>query len=325
MKLLPDLVKKGLLGLNRLSGTMERWNLVSYQDRVRLRHPRYCRTVLSDQQGQDRIAQLIATGLPLMVSRLGSVELSSLRFFLERRRVRQQPYDRKLRYAMENNAGFFPAEDRQLDNFAELYLENLALVDLLGVWFNYYEDAICNNYCAGAEFADLASLEPFRYRTPWSRLLKGKKVLVVHPFIDSITCQYREKRRLLFANPDTLPEFELKTVRAVQSIAACPVPFATWFEAFRHTCSEMEKVDFDVCLIGAGAYGLPLAAFAKKLGKQAIHMGGVTQILFGIKGRRWERDDYKDSTATMFNEHWIRPLESEAPANKDKVENGCYW
>jgi hypothetical protein len=85
------------------------------------------------------------------------------------------------------------------------------------------------------------------------------------------------------------------------------------------------SIDFDICLIGAGAYGLPLAYFAKTIGKQAIHLGGVTQILFGIKGRRWEKDDYADSTAKMFNEHWIRPMESETPALKDRVENGCYW
>ena len=75
---------------------------------------------------------------------------------------------------------------------------------------------------------------------------------------------------------------------------------------------------------GAGAYGLPLASFAKQLGRQAIHLGGVTQILFGIKGRRWERE-YADSTARLFNEHWVRPLPAETPAHKDRIEKGCYW
>ena len=99
--------------------------------------------------------------------------------------------------------------------------------------------------------------------------------------------------------------------------------FATWFDAYRHMCDRIAGIDFDICLIGAGAYGLPLASFAKKMGKQAIHMGGVTQILFGIKGRRWEQL-YADSTGKLFNEHWIRPLASETPTNKDDVEKGCY-
>ena len=123
---------------------------------------------------------------------------------------------------------------------------------------------------------------------------------------------------------DVLPDFELKTIKAVQSIAGSKVEFATWFDAYRHMCDKIAREDFDICLIGAGAYGLPLASFAKSMGKQAIHLGGVTQILFGIKGRRWERE-YEDSTAKLFNEHWVRPLASETPAHKDRVDRGCYW
>lgn len=34
--------------------------------------------------------------------------------------------------------------------------------------------------------------------------------------------------------------------------------------------SEIDKCDYDVCLIGCGAYGFPLAAHVKHKGKQAI-------------------------------------------------------
>ena len=51
--------------------------------------------------------------------------------------------------------------------------------------------------------------------------------------------------------------------------------------------SEIDKCDYDVCLIGCGAYGFPLAAHVKHKGKQAIHLGGTLQLLFGIKGNRW--------------------------------------
>jgi len=102
---------------------------------------------------------------------------------------------------------------------------------------------------------------------------------------ESIKKQYAEKRSLLFASPDVLPEFRLETLKAVQSIAGSKVAFDTWFDAYDDMCGEIEKIDFDVCLVGAGAYGLPLASFAKRLGKKAIHMGGITQILFGIKRR----------------------------------------
>ena len=81
---------------------------------------------------------------------------------------------------------------------------------------------------------------------------------------------------------------------------------------------------FDVAIVGAGAYGLPLAAFAKSLGKHAIHLGGVTQVFFGIKGRRWETE-YKDSLGAIINEYWVRPLPEEKPEKAEMVEDGCYW
>jgi hypothetical protein len=62
--------------------------------------------------------------------------------------------------------------------------------------------------------------------------------------------------------------------------------------------------DFDVAIIGCGAYGFPLAAHLKRLGKKAIYMGGATQLLFGIKGKRW--DNYR-LISNFFNEHWVRP------------------
>lgn len=319
-----DCIKRALLGLNRFPQRLESLKIVTYQDKIRWRGPLYRRPILFNQEGGARIGALIEGGEPLLVSRIGSVELSCLRFYLELRGPRKRAYSKKIGFSMHNNAGFFPINDPALDAFSELYLEQLKQVDVMGVWFNPYEDVICNNCCSAAELVDFACLEPFHSPTPWSARLAGRKVLVVHPFAESIQKQYAEKRRLLFSSPDILPQFELKTIKAVQSIAGTKVPFASWFDAYHHMCDQMTRIDFDICLIGAGAYGLPLASFAKSLGKQAIHMGGVTQILFGIKGRRWE-ELYADSTAKLFNEHWIRPLESESPADKDSVEKGCYW
>ena len=48
--------------------------------------------------------------------------------------------------------------------------------------------------------------------------LRGKKVLVIHPFAETIQHQYEQKRTLLFKNPDVLPEFQLETIKAVQSL-----------------------------------------------------------------------------------------------------------
>lgn len=326
MAFLLDYVKCGLLRLNRLLATLEKLHIVTItkEDLIKWRGAGYHKNIIFDQAGNTRIAELISRPEPFMVSRLGSVELSCLRHFLEKRPGRKKPYGRKIRSTMYNNAGFFPTTDESLDAFAELFLRSIMQVDIMGVWFNQYENVICNNYCHNAELVEFDCLEPFRYPNPWSANLAGRKVLVIHPFAESIRMQFTEKRTLLFPSPEVLPEFDLKTFKAVQSIAGSKVGFATWFDAYHYMCDEMTRIDFDVCIIGAGAYGLPLASFAKQLGKQAIHMGGVTQILFGIKGMRWETE-YAHSTAKLFNEHWVRPMASETPGNKDIVDKGCYW
>ena len=65
-----------------------------------------------------------------------------------------------------------------------------------------------------------------------------------------------------------------------------------------------------------------MAASLKCAGKQAIHLGGVTQILFGIKGKRWIENP-RDKIP--FNDSWVYPKLSETPEKKDIVEAGCYW
>lgn len=107
-------------------------------------------------------------------------------------------------------------------------------------------------------------------------------------------------------------------VEAVQTIAGNTAGFNSWFDALEHMEAEIAAKDFDVALIGCGAYGFPLAAFVKGLGRQAVHLGGVLQIYFGIKGKRWDGSG-------LYNEHWISPSSEERPRGLGKVEEGCYW
>ena len=88
-------------------------------------------------------------------------------------------------------------------------------------------------------------------------------------------------------------------------------------------CGECEKFDFDIALLGCGAYGYPLAAHIKKMGKQAIHLGGCLQILFGLKGRRW--DEEEPDIVAMYNDYWHYPMASEVPKGSGDVEGGTYW
>ena len=51
-------------------------------------------------------------------------------------------------------------------------------------------------------------------------------------------------------------------------------------------------------------------------------MSGATQLLFGIKGKRW--DDHP-VIGKLYNDAWVRPAESEGIARRETVEGGSYW
>ena len=95
----------------------------------------------------------------------------------------------------------------------------------------------------------------------------------------------------------------------------------------------MDKTEYDIALIGCGAYGFPLAAHAKRTGHQAIQLAGSLQLLFGIIGHRWTRRMYgvkewgikEGQYADLMNEYWVRPNEGLKTQNAQEVENGCYW
>ncbi len=172
----------------------------------------------------------------------------------------------------------------------------------------FMQGEITRRYLQNSEYCELRSIEPYYYDNPWSKSLEGKKVLVIHPFADTIASQYK-KREKLFDNKEVLPEFELQTIKAVQTIAGTKDDrFKDWFEALEYMYNEATKKDFDIALIGCGAYGFPLAAKLKKAGKQTVHMGGSLQILFGIKGKRW---DNHEIIGKLYNDAWVRPGEKE--------------
>lgn len=142
----------------------------------------------------------------------------------------------------------------------------------------------------------------------------------MYPFAETIEKQYK-KRKLLFNGPNFLTEFNLITLKSVQSLGG-ESEFDTWFDALEHMKTEMNRIEYDIALIGCGAYGFCLAAHAKRTGHKAFHLGGLTQLLFGIKGKRCEDSEYYNG---LFNDHWCRPSISEKPASANEVEGGCYW
>ena len=269
-----------------------------------------------------------------MISRIGSTESHCVTNYLGVTQkdkykstssyIREQTppwwWEQDIINTMQLWSGFFPANVEYIERFCVLFLEDLREIDLLGSWLK--QETFFKEQLAHSNKVVLEDLEPFFCENPWTRALKGKKVLVVHPFTETIVSQYK-KRHLLFKN-DLLPVFDLKTVTAVQSVAGAKTDYKDWFEALDYMKDQIDAEDYDIAIIGAGAYGLPLAAHVKRMGKKAVHLAGATQLLFGIKGKRWEEYIVWPYT-NLFNKHWVRPAPNEQPKNANKVEDACYW
>jgi hypothetical protein len=285
--------------------------------------------VLSPAKTNDYIYRKIMEGRPFMTCRFGNTELQTVVGYLKVKykghSAQDDAYLDKWFTRLGKDSGFFPVDYQYLERFSELILESGANADLLAMWHLNMEDFIIEEFAPDADLTFLFRLEPWLApKRPWTAALAGKKVLVIHPFERTIQEQYK-KRELIFPNSDILPAFELRTLKAVQTLCGEEDErFATWFDALDYMYEKVMQIDFDVAVIGCGAYGMPLASMLKNAGKQAIHLGGATQLLFGIKGYRWE-NNYPTKIATFFNDAWTRALAEETPKNAGTVEKGCYW
>ena len=81
--------------------------------------------------------------------------------------------------------------------------------------------------------------------------------------------------------------------------------------------------DFDFATVGCGRFSLLVCDYIKNLGKPSVHLGGGNQLLFGIRGKRW--DGSFANSDWYGTKDWIRPMPEEIPQYNNLVEGGCYW
>lgn len=294
-------------------------------------------------KASEMIYNLLMSNKPCMIARFGSTELSALVNYLGVNSKHhsivkyikgEQPewwWNKNIMNQMQQWSGFFPPTPKNIQRFGDLMMQDIKELDLLGCWVK--NEACFTKELEHIQRVHLRLLEPFWADKPWTRCLKDKNIVIVHPFTEDILSQYNNST-LLFSNPDTLPKFvSLRTVKAVQSLGGEDNGFKDWFEALKWMEDEVDKEDYDICLIGCGAYGFPLAAHVKRQGKKAVHLGGALQLLFGIRGKRWENPSYGvrewgipyGSYSSLMNKYWVRPGEGGRPKNANQVEGGCYW
>ncbi len=209
--------------------------------------------------------------------------------------------------------------------YTALMSEAFKDADMIGIWDNMHMgDALLKSQTTKEDVfvTDARSVEGYSFDEPWTRALKDKKVLVVSPFSEAIRYQY-DRRDLVWGDRNILPEFALDTEDSIWYYAGKrDERFKDWFEAYDYLYDRIMSHDFDICILACGYFGFALAARIKRAGRQAVHMGGATQLLFGIKGKRW---DGKPGISALYNNNWIRPDAELKPSDDKNLDDGCYW
>jgi len=264
-------------------------------------------------EGNSLIKQKILDNDLFCAGKLGTSEFTVVQYI--RRGLQISPFIRKL-VAL---AGIFPDTESTFTDFYNIYTTSCRSVDIMGSWIQGDYDFL-KSVNPSVDLVTLRSLEPYYFENPWSQALSGKKVTVVNNFSESIQAQYKLKE-LVWPDKSVLPDFDLQIVNTPYH-AIRPSKYDNWIDVLSDIYEKTIATKPDFIIVGAGAYSIPLIAGLKECGIPGIHLGGAIQILFGIKGQRW---DEHEVISKFYNDSWIRPSQEEVPEDYKQVENGCYW
>jgi len=283
--------------------------------------------ILNVGESNKLISSLIKSKSPFLIGRFGTTESQVLLDY------HSGVIDINSIINLWKLSGVFPPSPETAERFAKDLIDVSKMIDVCGVRSAWYErlfwkqeEANLQKLAIKPTLINIESLSPIGLSKSWVSSLQGLNVLIIHPFADSIKSQY-PRRQQLFSDPDWIPTFNLTVLKSVQSLSgnAIEVGFPDWFEALEHMKKQVSEINFDLALIGAGAYGIFLGAHVKNIGKQAIHVGGALQLFFGIKGSRWSNRGTPEYVQDSSRSSWVWPTNNEIPSSYMEVESGAYW
>jgi len=275
------------------------------------------------------LRRIISSPHGMMYGKIGTTELQALEYSDRRIRSNWLPGAtwRRQAHRLFIDSGVFPEERDEFEFFLSTYKESIKNLDGICLWqdqgtfLQAYESALADYLCPKTNQIDVSIFSPLSIYEH----LNGVKLLVVSPFVRSMRTQIDRLADVFgtFAWAKTLKDMPQRC-----EFVRCPFfsylehsPFSSWREGLTKMTDEILRHQFDLALIGAGAWSLPLLANLKSEGRKGLHTGGSTQLFFGIRGRRW--NFY--SELGVFNHHWIIPLPEDTPRDFQKKEGGCYW
>jgi len=288
--------------------------------------------IIDIKESNKKIIELIKKNEPFTVCRLGN----GYETYITYEYIKTNKINENYLHPNVNLNGIYSKtnEIEKFKKYCELYNEAIINTDFLACFVldNNYITNIQNDYSIKYNLSVGHSrvIEPFyllmENEIPWSHYLVNKKVLIVNPFVESFKEQIKNGFEIFKDNRTIfLPNQEFIFYESYQTIAGNHI-HNDWYETFNIMCNDIEKLDFDIALLGCGGYGLPLCNFIKnKMKKSAIYIGGGLQLLFGVMGTRWENNEMWKKIIEENDCKFIRPSKDEICNNFKNIENGCYW
>lgn len=278
----------------------------------------------TDVEGFLKIQEILQKDEPFFVGRLSCFENRFVCNYILSNRLN----DHSLAQAMSNNAGIYMTSDESKKKYCNMYFEAVKDSTMItgsrltsyGL-VNKLKKCIYNWKC----------LEPFYFMTHpeynIEHLWGNKRILIISSQSNTMKEQIKNGNINKVFSKRIFSDFNLDNMIFIKP----PITFAgnhnniEWDENLNKMKKEIENVQdqFDIALVSCGGYGLITTHFIhKELNKSSIYVGGALQVLFGIKGYRW---DNNKNVCCYYNDYWTRPLEEDIPKNCKSVEGGCYW
>jgi hypothetical protein len=276
-------------------------------------------------------------GIPFIIPRIAGIENNFAVFAKIRNEQNKRDIDnyfQQVNVAMKNNAGIKLSNSTSIEKYSKLYLEAF---DNCQIYFGWDVQGNCINHISHSheymkhnytnkKMLWAISLDVFDniHSNPWTQSLRGKRILIVSSFIESIKKQILVKDKL-FDGIDLFPDCTFVFIKPPTTNGGMvSEEFDKELDKFYIELDKM-KDDYDVALLSCGGYGNIISNHIfKNHNKSAIYVGCVLQMFFGIYGNRWlvERGDIM---RLYLNKYWVRPCNSEKPQGHEKIEKSCYW
>lgn len=285
-------------------------------------------SVLDLESSNNEIIKLITSEKPFIICRVSDNVTKLSLYYKIHNKIHTH-----FKNLSNTHDGIYSKNDRELILYCNLYIQSIINMDLFACFstlYNNTQNYIINHYnISKNSIIHNRSLEPFYQLQenikPWSHYLLGKKVLVINPFVESFKKQLNAGFTIFKDKRIFLQGQEFVFYKSFQTIAGNHI-HNNWYETFTIMCKDIEKIEFDIALLGCGGYGLPLSNYIKtKLNKSAIYIGGGLQLLFGVMGKRWENNPFWKKIIKDNHCKFIRPSKEERCKNSETIENGCYW